>query len=418
MQCRFLWYVTLALVFCVWGNAQKMSVKDNNSNILMEVNDEGTVGSITLPSGSAPSTTTNKLYNDGGALSWNGSALGTGGWTDAGTVVRLTTGTDKVGIGDDSPTYSLDVAGKIGINDTQVLFLPDQAGTAYAGTFIVGNGGTSLSHGGVNESQFNTALGIDVMPALTTGYRNTVVGYQALYTATTGQDNTAVGYQALYSGTGSSYNTAVGWRALYNNTSLSNTAVGDMALLSNTTGIGNTALGHSANVSAGNLSNATAIGLGAVVNASNKVRIGNDDVTVIEGKVAWTASSDSTKKENLLAADGEEVLDKISTMWLGSWNFKGPDNLNYRHYGPMAQAFYRAFGEDGIGTCGTDTTICASDIDGINMIAIQALEKRTAEYRDRICMLEQENEFYKTEINRLNSFVTDLYEKIESQDAR
>ncbi len=87
--------------------AQKMTVKDTDAHVLMEVNDEGDVGSITLPSGSAPDTPTYKLYNVSGTLWWNGSALGTagnaGGWTDDGTVVRLATGTDKVGIGISSP---------------------------------------------------------------------------------------------------------------------------------------------------------------------------------------------------------------------------------------------------------------------------------------------------------------------------
>ena len=49
----------------------------------------------------------------------------------------------------------------------------------------------------------------------------------------------------------------------------------------------------------GNLTNATAIGNEAFVNASNKVRLGNSAVTVIEGQVAFTAVSDKTQKENL-----------------------------------------------------------------------------------------------------------------------
>jgi len=43
----------------------------------------------------------------------------------------------------------------------------------------------------------------------------------------------------------------------------------------------------------------------------------------------------------------------------------------------MAQDFYAAFGHDGVGKIGNDTSIASSDFDGINFIAIQALEKRT-----------------------------------------
>ena len=92
-------------------HAQKMTVKDSHGNILMEVNDEGTKGSITLPdTNAALSSQTNKLYNLNGTLIWNGSALGTsgsaGGWTDDGSVLRLTTTTDSVGIGTTSPYHS------------------------------------------------------------------------------------------------------------------------------------------------------------------------------------------------------------------------------------------------------------------------------------------------------------------------
>ena len=67
-------------------------------------------------------------------------------------------------------------------------------------------------------------------------------------------------------------------------------------------------------MSAGNLTNATAIGANAVVNASNKIRLGNTAVTVIEGQVAFTASSDKTKKENFQPVDGEDSAGKDSRL--------------------------------------------------------------------------------------------------------
>ena len=156
-----------------------------------------------------------------------------------------------------------------------------------------------------------------------------------------------------------------------------------MRSFSNTTGSDNTAIGFQANVSAGNLTNATAIGAEAVVNASNKVRLGNTNVTVIEGQVAFTASSDKTKKENFQPVDGEAVLGKIRGFELSSWNFIGHDPKEFRHYGPMAQDFFAAFGHDGVGQIGTETTINSGDLAGIFMIAVQALEKRTAELKQK-----------------------------------
>jgi hypothetical protein len=137
-----------------------------------------------------------------------------------------------------------------------------------------------------------------------------------------------------------------------------------------------------ANVS-GNLTNATAIGHLAFVNASNKIRLGNGAVTVIEGQVAFTASSDRTKKENFQPVDGEGVLGKIRGFELSSWNFIGHDPKKFRHYGPMAQDFFVAFGHDGVGQIGSETTINSGDLAGILMIAVQALEKRTAELKQK-----------------------------------
>lgn len=91
---------------------------------------------------------------------------------------------------------------------------------------------------------------------------------------------------------------------------------------------------------------------------------------------AWQVTSDVNKKENFAPVNGEDFLQKISKMNLTSWNYKGQDPKTLRHYGPMAQDFYKAFGQDAYGTIGTDTTINQADFDGINLIAIQALVRK------------------------------------------
>jgi hypothetical protein len=104
---------------------------------------------------------------------------------------------------------------------------------------------------------------------------------------------------------------------------------------------------------------------------------------VIEGRVAFTASSDKTQKENFRPVDGEEVLGKIRGLELSSWNFIGHDPKKFRHYGPMAQDFFAAFGHDGVGEIGSETTISSGDLAGILMIAVKALEKRTAQLKQK-----------------------------------
>src|SRR5262249_50738425 len=151
---------------------------------------------------------------------------------------------------------------------------------------------------------------------------------------------------------------ATGMNALQYNTSGSgNTAFGAYTMFTNETGNNNTVVGYLSDVSADGLTNATAIGAGAVVNASNKVRIGNGQVTVIEGQVAYTFTSDRNQKERFEPVDGADVLRKLRGLPLTSWNYIGQNPAAFRHYGPMAQDFFAAFGHDAVGTFGNDKTI-------------------------------------------------------------
>src|SRR5260370_5079076 len=75
---------------------------------------------------------------------------------------------------------------------------------------------------------------------------------------------------------------------------------------------------------------------------------------------------------------------KSGPMSVTSWNYIGQDAKQFRHYGPMAQDFFAAFGHDAIGTIGTPTTITSGDLDGILMVAAHALERRTLEQQKKI----------------------------------
>jgi len=103
---------------------------------------------------------------------------------------------------------------------------------------------------------------------------------------------------------------------------------------------------------------------------------GNIGVQLPNNGNSWSVLSDVRRKENFAPVNGEDFLNKINAMNLTSWNYKGQDPKQFRHYGPMAQDFYKAFGQDAFGTVGTDTTINQADFDGVNLIAIQALIRR------------------------------------------
>ena len=210
----------------------------------------------------------------------------------------------------------------------------DQAGAFTNYNVAVGyealRGSTTAS---ANTGNWNTSCGYQALRSNTSGGFNTATGYQALYMNADGVENTAHGYLAMYSNTSGAENTAFGWRALYsngtgnfntadgfntlqantsgvdntaigygaltfNNIGTRNTAVGRNALGSITTESYNTAVGYYANLG-GSTSNSTALGANSVMSASNKVRLGDATVTVIEGQVAYTFPSDGRFKNNV-----------------------------------------------------------------------------------------------------------------------
>ena len=166
------------------------------------------------------------------------------------------------------------------------------------------------------SGEINTAHGAGALFANTTGNANTSTGAFSLFSNTTGGFNTGTGDYALlanttgsaniangtslYSNTEGSDNIASGVLALGSNTTgNANIAFGTFSLGANVTGSNNTAVGFGTDVTADNLMNATAIGNGALVDASNKVRVGNTDVTSIGGQVSWTNFSDERIKDNI-----------------------------------------------------------------------------------------------------------------------
>jgi len=103
------------------------------------------------------------------------------------------------------------------------------------------------------------------------------------------------------------------------------------------------------------------------------------------GSGQWVNASDKNMKENLVAVDGQEILDKLAGLSISTWIHKNEPAV--RHIGPMAQDFYGAFG---IG--GDDKAISTVDADGVSLAAIQGLyqlvKQENAELKNRIARLE------------------------------
>ncbi len=142
------------------------------------------------------------------------------------------------------------------------------------------------------EARYSTGVGKRVLEKITTGDENVAMGHQALGETTTGSFNTAMGSHVNFRNTTGNSNSSFGVRVLENNTTGSNnTGIGVSAGDTNTIGSNNTFIGRGSDASANNLSNSTALGHNAIVNASNKIRLGDTNVTNIETSGTITAGA-------------------------------------------------------------------------------------------------------------------------------
>lgn len=83
----------------------------------------------------------------------------------------------------------------------------------------------------------------------------------------------------------------------------------------------------------------------------------------------------------------------------------------------MAQDFFAALGHDGAGQIGSETTINSGDMAGILMIAVQALEKRTAELKQKeaqIAVLESKVE----DLNAKHAYFESVAARLEALELR
>jgi hypothetical protein len=278
---------------------------------------------------------------------------------------------------------------------------------AYIANIASGEGSTAMGGGNTASGPFSTVLG---QLNKAGGENSVAMGY---YSAAYGSNSLAMG---IFANADGDYSLAYGYAS--NASGFSSIAMGNGAT---TTGDDAFALGAQAEASG-----ASSYALGSYVSTNSRtgsfVLGDNSSVTttandadnqmmmrfsggyklftnssasvgvrVIPGGNSWTTLSDKNRKENIVPVNGEEFLQKIAAFKLASWNYKGQDPKTFRHYGPMAQDFYAAFGKDQYGTIGNDTTINQADFDGINLIAIQALEKRTADLNAKNQALEREN---------------------------
>ena len=374
-----------------------------------------------------------------------GTATGTGTlW--AGYFSGNVYSSGNVGIGTISPSANLHVAGTNGVlftgtfgsgtipvenAGTRMMWYPRKAafragtvGAAQWNDVNIGSYSTALGNGTTASGSYSTAMGYGTAASGTSastamGYGTTASGSYSTamgyFTDAIGEASTAMGSNSIASGYASTamgnYTTAGGGRSVAIGSYVSTTRTGSFMLgdYSTTTPLSNT--------STDNRFMSRFAG-GYYLYTNSTATIG---VAVSPGGNSWGVLSDVRKKENFKPVDGEDILNKINRFNLTSWNYIGQEAAQFRHYGPMAQDFYAAFGDDGVGTIGNDTTIASADFAGINFIAIQALERRTNINEKRIVKSEErtgaEIENLRNELIVLKKENNELKQKLVNLDS-
>ena len=246
-----------------------------NTSITFNATDTIMTGALTVPV-YTPGTTTNKLYNIGGSLYFNGSILAGGGGgatnidgltdgdTTSGTSVLYlgtnvgVSGSYNTGIGQacmDSLTGSFNTAVGYGslygtIGGSGNTAMGNQAGASITTSdYTIAIGDNALTGSGDFTGDECIGIGTEVMSGSGTksGNYNVGIGYQTLYGITSGTHNLAVGYRSQYAVTEGTHNVSMGADSLRLLTSgISNIGIGYNAGYYVTEGQDNIVIGHSA----------------------------------------------------------------------------------------------------------------------------------------------------------------------------
>ena len=252
-------------------------------------------------------------------------------------------------------------------------------GASAGGNFTGGNSVMVGTGTGAGSGGWNTFLGCNVADANTTGAynlfagwrsgdgnttgsHNIFLGYYAGRLNTTGDNNTYVGDNAGYSGTIASGNVCLGYQAGYGSTGsnqlfIENSNDITTPLINGDFANSRVAFNRTATVYPFRVGTTTTNGNGAYLTAGG----------------VWTAGSSLDFKDRFVDLNGQDILNKISSMDLKGWFYKGTQEY---HIGPFAEDFYEAFGT-GVLDVKEDLGryLSATDVAGVSLFAVQQLIK-------------------------------------------
>ncbi|HMJ70984.1 MAG TPA: tail fiber domain-containing protein [Cyclobacteriaceae bacterium] len=417
------------------GTIASVDIADNTITTL-DIND-GTIGSIDIAALAitnahvatniavaklAGGALNDVLTTTAGGTAWAPApaASGTAGGDLTGTFPNPQIAALTIADGDISSTANINV-NKLSIGTPSQVLITSGGIAQWAnpgGTLLINAAGTQNLFAGTNVGapsggQDNAFYGFQAGNNATSGSWNVVIGSGAGRNNPAGNLNTLIGWVAGGANALPTFNgnTFIGAQAGQNTTSGPSTFIGEKAGLNNSSGtqsvfVGNeagktntiggqhTVVGYLADVSLPGLQNATAIGFSTIVDASNKVRIGNAAVTVIQGQVAFTNVSDRRMKTNIQPI--ENGLDLIMKMKPMSYNMKSSSDQR-TNWGFIAQ--------DIEALVGTNNAVVTVSADKDRSLGLR--------YTDFVAPLVKAVQEQQDEISDLNNKLTESEKKMD-----
>lgn len=256
--------------------------------------------------------------------------------------------------------------------------------------------GDQVTVSGVDAAAFGASNIVSGTAGFSAGASNRCTGFTCLtigFTSTaTGQGSIALGYRVTAD---ADYAVAIGHRASANGRSGSFT----WADASTTDSLENSANNSFQIRAAG--------GVRLFTNATTTT-----GVSLNAGGSSWNVISDRSKKELVAPVDGEQLMISLRSVPVATWRYLDEADRSVRHIGPMAQDWARAFGFS------SDTTsINMSDLDGVNLAAVKALDHRTVTLRADFEALLQENAALRAEVSAIRAESVMLAERLRRMEA-
>ncbi len=298
-----------------------------------------------------------------------------GGHSENGATAGVYAATIGGGGGSSSPNWVYDDYSTVGGGTNNMAGSNDGATESATGATVGGGSGNSASGAHTTIAGGNVNIASGNWATIAGGSGNTASG---LYAAVPGGNaNTASGNWATVAG--GSANTAGGLYAAVPG-GIDNLAGGNYSF----------AAGRHAKTNAAgafvwadsndfNFAPGVANAFSARTTGGFRIYLGIDGTggttwqcTVYNGG-SWGCSSDRDVKENFQPVNGQEVLQRLMTVPITTWNAIGTDPA-VRRMGPMAQDFYAAFG---LGD--DDKVITTGDLDGVALASIQGLYQMVQE---------------------------------------